>query len=150
MLIDLINEDRVSAVSVAPGAGGPGEETSWLARCTAMTSFEVTAKEIADKEIGLWKSRTVPLPKTDDPLVEWKLCGDKNVGPFLARVGSSQEVEGGLVVSLNLSSVSFIQPSLLPLPLLITLPLSPSLAQGQTLTVSIPPHTPSHAGHRYR
>jgi hypothetical protein len=27
--------------------------------------------------------------------------------------------EGGLVVSLNLSSVSFIQPSLLPLPLLI-------------------------------
>ena len=50
------------------------------------------------------------------------------------RLGSSQEVEGGLVVSLNLSSVSFIQPSLLPLPLLITLPLSPSLAQGQTLT----------------
>ena len=31
MLIDLINEDRVSAVGVAPGAGGPGEETSWLA-----------------------------------------------------------------------------------------------------------------------
>ena len=30
--------------------------------------------------------------------------------------------------------MSFIQPSLLPLPLLITLPLSPSLAQGQTLT----------------
>ena len=28
MLIDLINEDRVSAVGVAPGAGGPGEETS--------------------------------------------------------------------------------------------------------------------------
>ena len=42
--------------------------------------------------------------------------------------------------------MSFIHPSLLPLPLLITLPLSPSLAQGQTLTVSIPPHTPSHAG----
>ncbi len=60
------------------------------------------------------------------------------------RLGSSQEVEGGLVVSLNLSSVSFIHPSLLPLPLLITLPLSPSLDQGQTLTVSIPPHTPSH------
>jgi hypothetical protein len=61
MLIDLINEDRVSGVGVAPGAGGPGEETSWLARCTAMTSFEVTAEEIADKEIGLWKLRTVPL-----------------------------------------------------------------------------------------
>jgi hypothetical protein len=65
------------------GAGGPGEETSWLARCTAMTNFEITAEEIADKEIGLWKLRTVPLPKTDDPLMEWKLCGDKNVCPFL-------------------------------------------------------------------
>jgi hypothetical protein len=48
-----------------------------------MTRFEVTAEEIADKEIGLWKLRTVPLPKTDDPLMEWKLCGDKNVCPFL-------------------------------------------------------------------
>jgi hypothetical protein len=46
MLIDLINEDRVSVVGVAPGAGGPGKETSWLARCTAMTSFEVTAEEM--------------------------------------------------------------------------------------------------------
>jgi hypothetical protein len=86
MLIDLINEDRVSVVGVATGAGGPGEETSWLDRCTVMTNFEVTAEEIADKEIGLWKLRTVPLPKTDDPLMEWKLCGDKNVCPFLGRL----------------------------------------------------------------
>jgi len=52
----------------------------------AMINFEVTAEEIADKEIGLWKLRTVPLPKTDDPLMEWKLCGDKNVCPFLGRL----------------------------------------------------------------
>ena len=52
----------------------------------AMTNFEVTAEEIADKEIGLWKLCTVPLPKTDDPLMEWKLCGDKNVCPFLGRL----------------------------------------------------------------
>jgi hypothetical protein len=51
-----------------------------------MTNFEVTEEEIADKEIGLWKLRTVPLPKTDDPLMEWKLCGDKNVCPFLGRL----------------------------------------------------------------
>ena len=50
------------------------------------TNFEVTAEEIADKEIGLWKLRTVPLPKTDNPLMEWKLCGDKNVCPFLGRL----------------------------------------------------------------
>ena len=86
MLIDLINEDRVSVVGVATGAGGPGEETSWLDRCTVMTNFEVTAEEIADKEIGLWKLRTVPLQKTDDPLMEWKLCGDKNVCPFLGQL----------------------------------------------------------------
>ena len=36
--------------------------------------------------IGLWKLRTVPLPKTDDPLMEWKLCGVKNVCPFLGRL----------------------------------------------------------------
>jgi hypothetical protein len=30
--------------------------------------------------------RTVPLPKTDDPLMEWKLCGDKNVCPFLGQL----------------------------------------------------------------
>ena len=51
-----------------------------------MTNFEVTSEEISDNEIGLWKLRTVPLPKTDDPLMEWKLCGDKNVCPFLGRL----------------------------------------------------------------
>jgi hypothetical protein len=30
--------------------------------------------------------RTVPLRKTDDPLMEWKMCGDKNVCPFLGRL----------------------------------------------------------------
>jgi hypothetical protein len=54
--------------------------------CTAMTNFEVTAEESADKKIGLWKLRTVPLQKTDDPLMEWKLCGDKNVCPFLGQL----------------------------------------------------------------
>ncbi len=32
------------------------------------------AEEIADKEIGLWKMCAVPLPKTDNPLLEWKRC----------------------------------------------------------------------------
>jgi hypothetical protein len=114
-----------------------------------------------DYRQGHWIVEVAHRPSThDNPLMEWKLCEDKNVYPLLGRLArrvlavpatlaspeslfstagnqSSQEVEGGLVVSLNLSSVSFIQPSLLPLPLLITLPLSPSLAQGQTLTVSI-------------
>ena len=34
-----------------------------------MTSFEVTAEEIADKEIGLWKLRTVPLRKGESCLL---------------------------------------------------------------------------------
>jgi hypothetical protein len=59
------------------------EETSWLDTATDMSRFEVTAEEIADKEIGLWKLPPVPLCKTDDPLMEWKMCGDKNVCPFL-------------------------------------------------------------------
>jgi hypothetical protein len=42
------------------------QETSWFARCTTMTSFEaqVTAEEIADKEIGLWK--VAHRPSTQD------------------------------------------------------------------------------------
>ena len=86
MLIALINKDRISAAVVAPGNGGPAEETSWLATASAMSNFEVTAEEIADKEIGLWKLRTVPLPKTHDPLVEWKRCEAKQLCPFLARL----------------------------------------------------------------
>jgi hypothetical protein len=87
MLIALINKDRISAAVVAPGNGGPAEETSWLATASAMSNFEVTAEEIADKEIGLWKLRTVPLRKTDDPLVEWcQRCEDKQLCHFLARL----------------------------------------------------------------
>jgi hypothetical protein len=51
-----------------------------------MVNFEVTAEEIADKEIGLWKLRTVPLPKTDDPLMEWKRCEAKQLCPFLEHL----------------------------------------------------------------
>ena len=34
----------------------------------AIVNFEVTAEEITDKEMGLWKLLTVLLPKTDNPL----------------------------------------------------------------------------------
>ncbi len=75
MLIDLINEDRVAAAVVAPATGEPvEEETSWIATASAMSTFEVTAEEIADREIKIWKTRSRPLPKTDDPLMEWKRC----------------------------------------------------------------------------
>jgi len=30
-----------------------------------------------------------PSTQTDDPLMEWKLCGDKNVCPFLGRLSRS-------------------------------------------------------------
>ena len=86
MLFDLINEDRVAASVVAHGTDTEEEETSWLATASGMVNFEVTAEEIADKEIGLWKLRTVPLPKTHDPLVEWKRCEAKQLCPFLARL----------------------------------------------------------------
>jgi hypothetical protein len=51
-----------------------------------MANFGVTAEEIADREIGLWKLRSVPLPKTDDPLLEWKRSEAKQLCPFLARL----------------------------------------------------------------
>jgi hypothetical protein len=81
MLFELINEDRVAASVVAHGTDSEEEETSWLATASGMVNFEVTAEEIADKEIGLWKLRTVPLPKTDNPLMEWKRCVQSSCGP---------------------------------------------------------------------
>ena len=86
MLFDLINEDRVAASVVAHGTDTEEEQTSWLATASGMVNFEVTAEEIADKEIGLWKLRTVPLPKTDNPLMEWKRCEAKQLCPLLARL----------------------------------------------------------------
>ena len=62
------------------------EETSWIATASAMSTFEVTAEEIADKEITLWRTCSRPLPKTDDPLMEWKRCEAKKLCPFLARL----------------------------------------------------------------
>ena len=36
--------------------------------------------------IQRWKLRSVPLPKTDDPLMEWKRCEAKQLCPLLARL----------------------------------------------------------------
>ena len=69
MLIDLINEDRVSAVGVATGAGGPGEETSWLDRCTAMTVFSMTnfgGYYGGDCRQGDWIVEVAHRPSTQD------------------------------------------------------------------------------------
>jgi hypothetical protein len=51
-----------------------------------MVNFEVTAEEITDKEMGLWKLCAVPLHKTDNPLMEWKRCESKQLCPFLTRL----------------------------------------------------------------
>jgi hypothetical protein len=87
MLINLINEDSVAAAVVAPATCEPvEEETSWIATSITMSTFEVTAEEIADREITLWKTRSRPLPKTDYPLMEWKRCESKKLCPFLVRL----------------------------------------------------------------
>ena len=55
----------------------------------AVANLTTTAEEIADREITLWKMRTVPLPATDDPLMEWKRCEEMNLCPFLVRLARS-------------------------------------------------------------
>jgi hypothetical protein len=42
-----------------------------------VANLTTTVEEITDREIGLWKMRTVPLPKIDDALYEVKRCGEK-------------------------------------------------------------------------
>ena len=52
----------------------------------AVANLTTTAEEIADREITLWKMRTVPLPATDDPLMEWKRSEEISLCPFFARL----------------------------------------------------------------
>jgi hypothetical protein len=53
-----------------------------------MSHYEVT-NEIDDREIGLWKIGAVPLPQTDDPLLEWKNFDEHNVFPFHGHLAHS-------------------------------------------------------------
>jgi len=39
---------------------------------TAVNSLELSSAEIADREIKIWKIRTVPFPKDKNPLNEWR------------------------------------------------------------------------------
>ena len=40
--------------------------------CIAVNSLELSSAEIADREIKIWKTRTVPFPKDKNPLDEWR------------------------------------------------------------------------------
>ena len=39
---------------------------------TAVNSLELSSAEIADSEIKIWKTHTVPFPKDKNPLDEWR------------------------------------------------------------------------------
>ena len=39
---------------------------------TAVNFLELSSAEIADREIKIWKTRTVPFPKDKNPLDEWR------------------------------------------------------------------------------
>ena len=38
----------------------------------AVNSLELSSAEITDREIKIWKTRTVPFPKDKNPLDEWR------------------------------------------------------------------------------
>ena len=42
------------------------------AAASLTTPLHLTSVEIARREIQVWKSRTIPLPKTSNPLKEWR------------------------------------------------------------------------------
>ena len=39
---------------------------------TAVNSLDLSSAEIADREIKIWKTRTVPFPKDKNSLDEWR------------------------------------------------------------------------------
>ena len=64
--------------TVAASDVGPEESGEWAVfmvrsgDCHDGSQLTTTAEEIADREIELWKMRSVPLSKTDDPLLYWR------------------------------------------------------------------------------
>ena len=48
----------------------------------AVNSLELSIAEIADREIKIWKTRTVPFPKDKNPLDEWRR-GTVHLFPWL-------------------------------------------------------------------
>jgi len=38
----------------------------------AVNSLDLSSAEIADREIKIWKTRTIPFPKDKNPLDEWR------------------------------------------------------------------------------
>jgi hypothetical protein len=52
------------------------------AAASLTTPLHLTSVEIARREIQVWKSRTIPLPKTSNPLKEWRR-GEK-IFPWLS------------------------------------------------------------------
>ena len=52
------------------------------AAASLTTPLHLTSVEIARREIQVWKSRTIPLPKTSNPLKEWRR-GEKIFPCFL-------------------------------------------------------------------
>jgi hypothetical protein len=79
-----INEDSQSITDTCSEEG----QSSWLATATAMmvASFIATVKKISDREIGLWKMGSLPLSKTDNPLLEWKRCEENRLCPNMASL----------------------------------------------------------------
>jgi len=49
---------------------------------TPVNSLELSSAEIADREIKIWKTRTVLFPKDKNPLDEWR-CGAVHLFPWL-------------------------------------------------------------------
>ena len=66
-----------------------------------VANLTTTVEEITDREIGLWKMRTVPLPKIDDALYEevWGKEVKKNLFPNadlnLLSLGSGCPLQAG-------------------------------------------------------
>jgi len=52
------------------------------AAASLATPLHLTSVEIARREIQVWKSRTIPLLKTSNPLKEWRR--DVNIFPWLS------------------------------------------------------------------
>ena len=62
-----------------------------------VANLTTTVEEITDREIGLWKMRTVPLPKIDDALYEVKRgkAVKKNLFPKPSLAGQLLPAAGG-------------------------------------------------------
>jgi len=71
-VIDEVKNDSDASTDVNDSIEDVNDFLFTASAAAAVNSLDLSSAEIADREIKMWKTRTVPFPKDKNPLDEWR------------------------------------------------------------------------------